>query len=95
MKGDGFVMGELVGSISMNLGKGDSASLSKEESNSERFHFNFLFEKAIYIICFCWSYAPPPTTESKLCWECTKGETRSPWLRQGYITSILVLRTKF
>ena len=51
MNGDRFVMGELVVSITMNLGKGDSALLS-EEFNTEKFHLNFLFEKAIYIICF-------------------------------------------
>ena len=47
MDGDRFV-----DSITMNLGKGDSASLSREESNSERFHLNLLFKKAICIICF-------------------------------------------
>ena len=40
MNGDRFVMGDRVDSITMNLGKGDSASLS-EESNSEWFRLNF------------------------------------------------------
>ena len=46
MNGDRFV-----DSITMNLGKSNSASLS-EESNSEWFRLNFLFEEAICIIYF-------------------------------------------
>ena len=48
MNGDSFLMGKLVDSITMNVGKSDSALIS-EESNSERFSLNFLFEKGI---CF-------------------------------------------
>ena len=52
MSGDIFVMGDLVDSIARNLGKDALASLSEEESNSERFRLNFLFEKVRCIICF-------------------------------------------
>ena len=86
---DRFVMSELVDSITMNLGKGDSGLLSKEETNSERFHLNFLSEKVICIICFSMVLC------SIMCFECTKEETYLPWLREGNITSILVLRVRF
>ena len=52
MKGDKLVIGALLDSINMNLGKGASVPLS-EESNSFKLHLNFLFEKeAISVIDF-------------------------------------------
>ena len=51
-------------SITMNLGKSDSPSLSEDVPNSEGLRLNFLFEKPVFV--FCWSDAPPHTTESNL-----------------------------
>ena len=52
MKGDKLVIGALLNSMIMNLGKGASVSLS-EESDSFKLRLNFLFEKeAISIIYF-------------------------------------------
>ena len=74
-------------SMAMNLGK---SVTSFSESDSDR--FRFFFEDTISdIFIFSWSFAPPHTTESNLCWECTKGETHSLWLIRGYTTSILEL----
>ena len=77
-------------SITMNLGK---SAVSFSMSDSEKFRLNFLFEDAIYAVYF--SLALRSTTESNLCWEWTKGVTHSPWLRWGYVTSILKLRVGF
>ena len=93
MKGDKFVIGALLDSMIMNLGKGASVYLS-EESDSFKLRLNFLFEKeAISVICF--SLVLCSTTESNLRRKWTKGETHSPWLRRGYNTSILILRARF
>ena len=95
MKGDKFAIGALLDSMIMNLGKGASVSLS-EEFDSFKLRLNFyLRKKPCLLYIFHWSYAPPPTTESNLRREWTKGETHSPWLRRGYNTSILVLRARF
>ena len=52
MKGDKLVIGALLDSMIMNLGKGASVSLS-EESDSFKLRLNFLFEKeAISVIYF-------------------------------------------
>ena len=52
MKSDKLVIGVLLDSMIMNLGKGASVSLS-EESNLLKLHLNFLFEKeAISVIYF-------------------------------------------
>ena len=52
MKSDKLVIGALLDSMIMNLGKGASVSLS-EECNSFKLRLNFLFEKkAISVICF-------------------------------------------
>ena len=52
MKGDKLVIGALLDSMIMNLGKGTSVSLS-EESNLFKLHLNFLFDKeAISVIYF-------------------------------------------
>ena len=67
-------------SITMNLGK-SAASFS--ESDSERFRFVFCLKTPYMLYIFHWPCAPPPTTESNLCWEWTKGVTHSPWLRRG------------
>ena len=83
MNRDIFVTSELVDSITMNLGKGDSVSLSEEESNSD--WFCLIFFRKPYVFVFRWSNAPLPTTDTNLCWECTKGETHLHWLRRGYI----------
>ena len=49
MKGDKLVIGALLESMIMNLGKGDSVSLS----DSFKLYLNFLFEKeAISVIYF-------------------------------------------
>ena len=79
-------------SKTMNLGK-SAASFS--ESDSERFHLDFWVKMPYMLYIFHWPCAPPPTTESNLCWEWTKGVTHSPWLRWGYATSILELRVGF
>ena len=52
-----FVMGELVHSITMTFGKGDSASLSKEESERFRWIFFYLRKPYIYFLLVLW-YAP-------------------------------------
>ena len=52
MNGDKLVIGELLDSMIMNLGKVASVSLS-EESDLFKLHLNFLFEKeAIFVIYF-------------------------------------------
>ena len=52
MKGDKFVIGTVLDSMIMNLGKGASVSLP-EESDSFKLRLNFLFEKeAISVIYF-------------------------------------------
>ena len=51
----------------------------------------FLFDKPC-LLAFHWFCAPPPTMESNFCWELTKRETFSPWLRWGYTTGILESR---
>ena len=52
MERDKFVIGALLDSIIMKLGKGVSALLAKE-SDSFKMRFNFLFEKEVMsIICF-------------------------------------------
>ena len=79
-------------SITMNLGK-SPASFSK--SDSERFRLEFLFEDAIHAVYFHWPYAPPPTKESNLCWEWTKGVPIRLGSDGGYATSILELRVGF
>ena len=48
--------------------------------------FEDLFVFAMYVALFTrWSCTPPPTMVSNFCWEFTKRDTHSPWLRQGYI----------
>ena len=80
-------------SITMILEK-SAASFS--ESDSERFRLVFLYLKIPYMLyIFHWPCVPPPTTESNLCREWTKRETHSPWLRRGYMISILELRVGF
>ena len=79
-------------SITMKLGK-SAASFSK--SDSDRFRLVFYSKTPYRRYIFLWPCAPPPTTESHLCWEWTKRETHSPWLRRGYATSILKLRVGF
>ena len=64
MKSYKFVIGTLLDSMIMNLGKGASASLSEE---SDSFKLNFSFEReACLLHAFHWSYAPPTTTEFNL-----------------------------
>ena len=46
----------------------------------------------VYRLTFYWSSAPPLTMESNFCWELTKRETLSPWLKCGFTISILELR---
>ena len=95
MKGDKFVTGALLDSMIMNQGKGVSVSLS-EECDSFKLCLNFCLRKKPYLLyIFHWSYVPPSTAESNLKREWIKGETYSPWLRQGYNTSIFVLRAWF
>ena len=78
-------------SITMNLGK---SAVSFSESHSERFRFIFfIFEDAIYAE-YC-LLALHCTANSNLFWGCTKWVTHSPWLRWGYVTSILELRAGF
>ena len=80
MKGDKFVIGVLLDSMIMNLGDGASVSLSQEF----KLRLNFLvWERSHIFYVFHWFYAPPPTTESNLRREWTKGKTHSPWMRQG------------
>ena len=79
-------------SIIMNLGKSAPCSQSLILTS----FVIFFYLKMPYILySFCWPCNPPPTIESNLCWEWTRGETHSPWLRQGYTTSILELRVGF
>ena len=95
IQGDRLVMGELlVDSMIMNLRKDGSASLS-EESNSERLHSSFFLISHMYYLFFHRSFASPPTMESNFWWEFIKGEAYSPWLRQGYTTSILKSGLRF
>ena len=61
MKGDKFVIGALLDSMIMNLGKCASVSLS-EESDSFKLHLNVLFEKGAICNVFHGSYSPPSTT---------------------------------
>ena len=67
-------------SITMNLEK-SAASFS--ESDPERFRLDFCLKTPYMLYIFHWPCAPPPTTESNLCWEWTKGVTLTPWLRRG------------
>ena len=94
MKGDKLVIGVLLDSMIMNLGKGASVSLF-EESDSFKLGLNILFKKSYLLYVFHWSYAPPTTMESNLRRKWTKEKTHLLWLRWGYITGILILRAKF
>ena len=84
MKGDKLVIGALIDSMIMNLGKGASVSLS-EESNSFKLSLNFFVWERSYI-CYIFFTDPtlhhPPWSPT---WgrEWTKGETHLPWLRRG------------
>ena len=96
MKGDEFVIGALLDSMIMNLGKGVSVSLS-EESNSFKLRLNFFVWERSHV-CYMFFISPmlhhPPWSPT---WEGNepKTETNSPWLRRGNNTRILILRVRF
>ena len=68
----------------MNLGK----SLSISKSESDKYLLDFLKGEAMIGVYF--SLVLCSTTHHE-----AKEETHSLWLRQGYITSILISRVKF